>query len=176
MDKRHYAGPVYSLVTLKHGSQSYNPASKFVFMTKKFAYLSALLWALPLAASAQMQPLAKLIGAIASLLGALVPILVTLGLVVFLWGLARYLWGKGGKADIEGAKKLIKWGLITLFVMVSVWGIIGLLQTGLGIDRGAKARAPGILFPGAGGYTSVDNATIGDNKDYVNTNSWGGPR
>ena len=145
-------------------------------MTKKLAYLPALLFALPLMASAQMQPLATLIGAVASLVGALVPILVTLAFVVFLFGLVKYLWGKGGKADIDGAKKLMMWGLITLFVMVSVWGIIRLMQSALGVNSNAEARAPGILYPGVGGYTSVDNSTTGDNRDYVNTNSWGGPR
>ncbi len=145
-------------------------------MKKFLIVLPALLWALPLAASAQMQPLAKLIGAIAVLVGTLVPILVTLGLAVFLWGLVRYLWGSGGKADIEGAKKLIKWGLLILFVMVSVWGIINLMQAALNVNKNAEARGPGILYPGVGGYKSVDNSTIGDNKDYVNTNSWGGPR
>ncbi len=145
-------------------------------MKKPLLALSALIWALPLAASAQMQPLATLIGAIARLIGALVPILVTLALVVFLFGLVRYLWGSGGKAELSSAKKLMKWGLIILFVMISVWGIIALMQSALGVNRNAEARAPGILYPGVGGYTSVDNSTIGDNNDYVNTNSWGGPR
>jgi hypothetical protein len=106
---------------------------------------------LPFAASAQslnLSPIASLIGAVAAIIGALVPILVTLALVVFLWGLVKYLWGKGGKADVAGAKQLMKWGLITLFVMVSVWGIIDLMQSAFGINKNAAGRAPQILYTG----------------------------
>lgn len=117
-------------------------------MKKTFATLSALLFALPLAASAQsLQPLANLIGAIARLVGALVPILITLALVVFFWGLVRYLLGTGGKSDIDGAKNLMKWGLVTLFVMVSVWGIVRLAQDALGINPNAGATSPQVLYP-----------------------------
>lgn len=109
------------------------------------------LFALPLVSFAQtlnLSPLGSLIGAFARLIGALVPILITLALVVFFWGLVKYLWGHGGKADIEGAKKLMRWGLITLFVMVSVWGIIGLMQDALNINKNATGKAPQIQYNG----------------------------
>ena len=116
---------------------------------KKTLASSALLFALPLLASAQtLQPLANLIGAVGRLVGALVPILITLALVVFFWGLVRYLWGSGGKSNTAGAKDLMKWGLITLFVMVSVWGIVRLAQDALGINRNADVTAPRVLVPG----------------------------
>lgn len=114
-----------------------------------------------------LSPLSSLIGAVASIVGSLVPILVTLGLVVFLWGLVRYLWSKGGKADIENAKNLMKWGLVTLFVMVSVWGIIDLMQSALNINKNAEGRAPRIIYPGSGGYNSVNDTYSGYNTvDY----------
>lgn len=98
-----------------------------------------------------LSPLSSLIGAAAKIIGALVPILVTLALVVFFWGLVRYLWdSKGDVGYLEKNKKLMMWGLITLFVMVSVWGIIQLMQTALGIDENAQGRAPQIIYPGAG--------------------------
>jgi hypothetical protein len=117
-------------------------------MTKKFAYLSALLLALPLAASAQtLQPLANLIGAIARLVGALVPILITLALVAFFWGLIRYLWKGGDKASVANSKQLMIWGLVSLFVMVSVWGIVRLAQDALGVNPNAGATSPQVLYP-----------------------------
>ncbi len=120
-----------------------------------FRALSLLaLLGLPLVSFAQslnLSPVSKLIGAIAAVIGTLVPILVTLGLVVFLWGLVKYLWGHGGKADIDGAKKLMKWGLLTLFVMVSVWGIIDLMQAAFNIDKNAQGRAPQIQYSGGSG-------------------------
>ncbi len=117
-------------------------------MTKNLSYLSALLLALPLAASAQtLQPLANLIGAIARLVGALVPILITMALVAFFWGLVRYLFSKDGEKGLAGAKNLMIWGLVSLFVMVSVWGIVRLAQDALGVNPNAGATAPQVLYP-----------------------------
>jgi hypothetical protein len=120
-----------------------------------------LLAGLPLVSFAQtlnLSPLQSLIGAIAKIVGAIVPILVTLALVVFFWGLVRYLWGAGGKAGVAKGKSLMLWGLVTLFVMVSVWGIIDLMQSALNIDKNAQGRAPQIMYPGASGYTSANPA------------------
>lgn len=105
--------------------------------------------AMPFAASAQsLQPLANLIGAIARLVGALVPILITLALVVFFFGLVRYLFASGGDANhAKENKSLMIWGLVTLFVMVSVWGIVRLAQDALGINPNAGATAPQVLYP-----------------------------
>jgi hypothetical protein len=117
-------------------------------MKKTSIILSALLLAAPFAASAQsLQPLANLIGAIARLVGALVPILITLALVVFFVGLVRYLWGSKGAIDHEGGKRLMIWGLVTLFVMVSVWGIVRLAQDALGVNPNAGAISPQVLYP-----------------------------
>ena len=118
---------------------------KYMHMNKTIRTLSALLLALPLAASAQtLQPLANLIGSIGRLVGALVPILITLALVTFFWGLVRYLYS--GKHD-QG-KKIMIWGLVTLFVMVSVWGIVRLAQNALNIDSNANVNSPKVLVPG----------------------------
>lgn len=104
--------------------------------------------AMPLAASAQsLQPLANLIGAIARLVGALVPVLITLALVVFFFGLVRYLLKAGGADGTKNNRDLMIWGLVTLFVMVSVWGIVRLAQDALGINPNAGATSPQVLYP-----------------------------
>ncbi|HEY4501969.1 MAG TPA: hypothetical protein VJJ20_02785 [Candidatus Paceibacterota bacterium] len=116
---------------------------------KKILISSALLFAAPLAAFAQtLQPLANLVSSIGALVGALVPILITAALVVFFWGLIRYLWPSGGKSNVAGAKQLMIWGIITLFVMVSIWGIVRLAQSALGVDPNATPTSPKALYPG----------------------------
>ena|SRR3989344_560372 len=121
-------------------------------MNKFFA--SVLLLSLPVVASAQqLQPLQNFAGSVGRLVAALVPILVTIALVVFIWGLVRYIWG-GTKADHAGGRKIMIAGLISLFVIVSVWGIIFLAQDALGINRGAPVQSPGVPVPGATGSSS----------------------
>ncbi len=127
-------------------------------MTQRALALAALV-TLPLVSAAQtlnLSPLQSLISALAKVVGSLVPVLVTLGIAVFLWGLVRYLWGGGAKPDIKNAKLLMKWGLLILFVMVSVWGIIGLMQEALNINRNATGKAPQIQYTGG---TNTFNTT-----------------
>lgn len=119
--------------------------------------LLSLLALVPLAASAQklnLSPLESIIGAVAAVIGTLIPILVTLGLAVFLWGLVRYLWGGGSEPEINNAKVLMKWGLVILFVMVSVWGIIDFMQRALNLDKNATGKAPQIQYSGSQGNFS----------------------
>jgi len=64
-----------------------------------------------------------------TILNPLVPILIGLALIIFSWGLFKYLKsGLGEKSEIEGAKSLMFWGVIILFVMLSVWGLVAILE------------------------------------------------
>ncbi len=73
-----------------------------------------------------------LIVAVGSLINPLIAILVGLALLAFFWGLAKFILRAGGdEKAIEEGKKLMIWGLIALFVMVSVWGIINFMQNAL---------------------------------------------
>lgn len=60
-------------------------------------------------------------------LNALIGLAITLAIVVFFWGLIKYLWGASSENASEGLS-IMMWGVIAIFVMVSIWGIIRLLQ------------------------------------------------
>ncbi len=55
-----------------------------------------------------------------------------LAFLVFFWGLALFLFNRENKTINERGKNIMIWGVVALFVMVSIWGIIGLLQTTFG--------------------------------------------
>ncbi len=67
----------------------------------------------------------------------LVPILYALALLVFIWGLVKFIFRIGGDSDkaIADGKNLMKWGLVALFIMVSVWGILALFHDDLGFSN-----------------------------------------
>ncbi|OGG80548.1 hypothetical protein A3A39_01515 [Candidatus Kaiserbacteria bacterium RIFCSPLOWO2_01_FULL_54_13] len=72
---------------------------------------------------------------IADLLDTATFVLITLGLVMYFWGVATNIPHFGDEKGAEKQKSFFFWGLIILFVMVSIWGIIQLLQsTLLGTD------------------------------------------
>jgi uncharacterized membrane protein len=73
-----------------------------------------------------------------------IPVAVGIDLVFFIWGLALYILKSGDvKAREEGRNKMI-WGVIALFVIVSIWGIVGWAGSMLGIGQGGKGAVPGI--------------------------------
>ena len=51
-----------------------------------------------------------------------------LSVLVFFWGIAKFILNTGGGKEKEDAKNIMVWGIIALFVMTSVWGIIRVLQ------------------------------------------------
>ena len=69
------------------------------------------------------------------LFNGLIGLFVTVAIVVFFWGLIRYLWEVGEKKH-EGLQTMF-WGVIAIFVMVSIWGIIHLLQNTFGVQNGS---------------------------------------
>ncbi len=49
------------------------------------------------------------------------------------FGLAKYLWSDV-ESDKDKAKGIIVWGMIGLFVMVSLWAILGFFQQTFGVS------------------------------------------
>ena len=91
-----------------------------------------------------------LLGTISDLVNTSIGILVTLALAVFFWGLVKYIFHLGGDKAIEGGKRLMIYGVIALFVMTSVWGLVNYLRDFLGVAESPAARVDTIL-PNIGG-------------------------
>lgn len=85
-------------------------------------------------------------------INTLLVILVALALLYFMWGLAKMIFRVAGdEKAIEEGKRIMLWGIISLFVMVSVWGIVNFLADSFGfLERGGGPPAyPGDLDPNA---------------------------
>ena len=70
------------------------------------------------------------------IMSVLIPLIFALAFLVFLWGVFKFIASSDVKSKQEG-QKVIWWGIIGLFVMVSIWGIIKILSTTLGIEATA---------------------------------------
>ncbi|MBI4068274.1 hypothetical protein HY413_02600 [Candidatus Kaiserbacteria bacterium] len=57
--------------------------------------------------------------------------LIIFGVVVYFWGIATNIPHFGDEKGAEKQKSFFFWGLVVLFIMVSIWGIIQLLQNTL---------------------------------------------
>ena len=72
----------------------------------------------------------------------LMPILVGLALVVFIWGLVVFIAKSDNEQEREVGKQKMLWGVIGLFVLASVWGLVLLVQTLTGAGGAANGLGP----------------------------------
>ncbi|MSR71290.1 MAG: hypothetical protein EXS50_01275, partial [Candidatus Taylorbacteria bacterium] len=58
-------------------------------------------------------------------LGYIIPLLFSIALVFFIIGIVKFF--VGGVEKLAEAKQMALWGIIGLFVMFSVWGLVNIL-------------------------------------------------
>ena len=107
---------------------------------KKAVLVSSLLWAVPFFASAQGADINGLVAKAGLLLNQLIPLLIAAALVIFFWGLIQYI-RSSGEGHGTGRNIMIA-GIVALFIMVSIWGIIRLLQNTLGVGGSQPIEPP----------------------------------
>lgn len=64
----------------------------------------------------------------------LIFIIISLALVGFLWGIVKIVFNRGNEKVREEGRKFMLYGILTLFVMTSVWAIVYFLKGFLGTD------------------------------------------
>ena len=74
----------------------------------------------------------------------LIPFAIGIAVLVFIWGLIKYVTAGGDGDKQTEARNTIIWGIIIIFVMVSVWGLVNVLSTTFNLDNDNIPLAPGI--------------------------------
>ena len=86
-------------------------------------------------------------------------VVVALALLWFLWGLAQYILNGPGEKQEDGRNRMI-WGIVALFVMVSVWGLVRVLSNTLGTGTGGSAPIPGVGGVGVSGSSGTVGVSV----------------
>ncbi len=81
---------------------------------------------------------------IGDLIGTATPIIVALALLFFFYGLAKYILNSGDEEKKSEGKSVMIWGIIALFVMVSVWGLVNLLANTFEVNDGSTIDIPSV--------------------------------
>ena len=90
-------------------------------------------------------PLFGLIGTARGAVGQLVPLLIGIAVVCFFYGLVMFIIkGKEGGEAMEKSKQFMIYSLVALFVMASLWGIVGFMQGTLGINPNDRVISPAL--------------------------------
>jgi hypothetical protein len=82
---------------------------------------------------------------IGRLIDLALPMVVALALLGFFYGLAKFIFSAGDSDKQAEARSIMIWGVIALFVMVSVWGLVQFVGNALNIQTGGNAgNIPGV--------------------------------
>jgi len=100
--------------------------------------------AFPFMVGAQGSGVLSFLRLVTDIVQALIPVIIGIAVLVFIWGILKYVIAKS-EDDQKEARSVILYGVIILFVMVSVWGLVNLLADTLQLNN----RPPQIpVIPG----------------------------
>ena len=71
---------------------------------------------------------------VAYILGFIKPLTVlimALSMLVFLWGVVRFIFASDDPKKITEGRTAMMWGIVGLFVMVSLWGLVAFVKNTL---------------------------------------------
>lgn len=92
-----------------------------------------------------------------SFINPLAGILMAVALLIFFWGIVQYIYS-GGSEGHEHGRQLMVWGIVALFVMVSIWGLARILTaTFFGGSSSGPTGAPSgaLIAPPSRAYLNI---------------------
>ena len=90
----------------------------------------------------QNQGILAVLASILYILDAAIPVVVGLALVVFLFGVLKLLASAGNEDAQTDGRRFMVYGVVTLFVMISVWGLVGVISQFSGVEQGGSGKLP----------------------------------
>ncbi|MEN9649635.1 MAG: hypothetical protein RL094_602 [Candidatus Parcubacteria bacterium] len=70
-----------------------------------------------------------LIVRISEILNRLIPLIISMTVLVFIWGVFKLVMAGDNADSRKEARSTITFGIVALFVMVSVWGLVNILKS-----------------------------------------------
>ena len=78
--------------------------------------------------STNFTDLAGKLGEVANLI---IPFLIGIAFVAILWGIAKYIRSAGDTEKVAEGRRVVIWGTIALFLMLSFWGFVMVVKKSL---------------------------------------------
>ena len=102
--------------------------------------------ALPFIALAQTT-ITSILDKIGDILAVVIRILIVIATLVFIYGLVTYLLSTGDEEKRKEARQVMIWGIIILFVIVVVWGLVAVLENTFNVNRENIPAGPRMIEP-----------------------------
>ena len=113
---------------------------------KKLIVLGVLFLAPVSVAFAQLTNIESIVESLSGIIALLIPIAAALALLYFFWGLARFILAAGDPEARAQGRQIMIWGVVALFIIASVWGIIQFLGEALDVGQGGSIQVPTIGY------------------------------
>lgn len=98
-------------------------------MKKNITIISIILFTIPfISFAALFSNLTGLIRLLIEIINQAIAVVASLALLFFFWGLANFILNSSNEEKKSEGRNIMIWGIVALFVMFSVWGLIGVLQ------------------------------------------------
>ena len=91
--------------------------------------------------------LLQLLALAQTIVARLVPFAVGLAVLAFFWFLIMFIVKSGDETERKKTIHGMGYSILALFIMVSIWGIIGFLGSVTGIGQGGSVPIPGVPVP-----------------------------
>jgi len=119
--------------------------SKLQYNMAKVITFSALTFLLaPFVAYAAAFTVQGLILIVGNIIALATPVVVALALIYFFWGLSKFILHADDETERAKGKQIMMWGIVALFVMLTIWGIIRVLQLTFILPTFRSPPVPGI--------------------------------
>jgi hypothetical protein len=89
-----------------------------------------------------------IVGSVNCLISPTFIIIVALSVVVFLWGVFKFIQAEG--EDKQTGREFMLYGVIGIFVMISIWGLVNILQNTFTLNDNANITPKQVTLPNIG--------------------------
>lgn len=100
------------------------------------------LFLFPLTSLARFEDITLLAEQAVGVINTLLFVVLSIAVLVFSWGIIKYITAAGDAAKVKEARSFIVWGLIGIFILVAVLGLVNFLVTGLGFEETGSVKPP----------------------------------
>lgn len=106
--------------------------------------VASFLPAVAFAATYSVSSFQGILDAIKSLIGVIFPVILAVAVIVVIWGIFKFILNAGDEEARKTGRSLILWGIVGIFLMLSVWGLVNILLGTFGLTT-TVPTVPGIV-------------------------------
>jgi hypothetical protein len=105
-------------------------------MKKIYTILLSLAIVTPVVSFALLTGTVQLLKSVKDIMNMIIPIMAGLAVVYFFWGMGQFILHAGDPKTREEGKQQMIWGVIALFIIFSIMGIVNFIGSAIGITPG----------------------------------------